>query len=65
MKRLGKNSTLGENEVNLPTIKRIVARFHTRPYTIRFSDCKDFLTSLNYTYGKAMLTWFEEIFEEY
>ena len=65
MKRLGKNSTLGENEVNLPTIKRIVPRFLSRPDTICFSDCKDFLISFNYTCGKAMLTWFEDIFDEY
>jgi len=44
-KRLGKNSTSGENEVNLPTIKRIVQGFST-PDTMRFSAFKDFLPSL-------------------
>ena len=33
----GKNSILGEIEVNLPTIKRIVSSFST-PDTMRFSD---------------------------
>ena len=33
--RLGKNSILGENEVDLPTIKRIVSRF-LRPGIMRF-----------------------------
>ena len=33
--RLGKNSILGENEVDFPTIKRIVSRF-SAPDTVRF-----------------------------
>ena len=32
---------------------------------ISFSPEIEFLTSLNHTYGKATLTRFEEIFEEY
>ena len=49
---LGKNSISGENEVNLPTIKRIVSRFLSRPDTMRFSDFKDFLPSLVFVYPR-------------
>ena len=42
LKRLGPNSTSGENEVNLPTIKR---KFST-PDTMRFSDLRGFFLSL-------------------
>ncbi len=45
LKKLGKNSTSGENEVNLPTIKRIVSSFSI-PDTMRFSDLRGFFLSL-------------------
>ena len=45
LKRLGQNSTSGENEVNLPTIKRIVSSFSI-PDTMRFSDLRGFFLSL-------------------
>ena len=44
-KRLNKNSISGENEVNLPTIKRIVSSFSI-PDTMRFSDLRGFFLSL-------------------
>ena len=43
--RLGKNSILGENEVDFPTIKRIVSRFFKTWY-YAFFDFEDFLTNL-------------------
>ncbi len=46
---LGKKSTSGENEVNLPTIKHIVPRFLC---TMRFFDFKDFLLSLVSVYPR-------------
>ena len=39
--RLGKNSILGENEVDFPTIKRIVLRFSS-PDIMRFLILKTF-----------------------
>ena len=45
LKRLDQNSTSGENEVNLPTIKRIVSSFSI-PDTMRFSDLRGFFLSL-------------------
>ena len=44
LKRLGPNSTSGENEVNLPTIKRIVSSFSI-PDTMRFSDLRGFFSA--------------------
>ena len=38
---LGKNSISGENEINIPTIKRIVSQFST-PDIIRFLILKTF-----------------------
>ena len=43
--RLGKNSILGENEVDFPTIKRILSMF-SRLDNMRFFDFEDFLTNL-------------------
>ncbi len=45
LKRLDQNSTSGENEVNLPTIKRIVSSFSI-PDTMRFSDLRGFFLNL-------------------
>ena len=39
--KLGKNSILGENEVDFPTIKRIVSRFSC-PDIMRFLILKTF-----------------------
>jgi len=44
---------------NLDAMRFIVGIF------IAFSPEIEFLPSLNHTYGKATLTRFEEIFEEY
>ena len=43
--RLGKNSVLGENEVDFPTLKRIVLTA-VMPDIMRFYDFEDFLTNL-------------------
>ena len=40
--KLGKNSISVENEINLPTKKRIVSSFST-PDTVHFFDFKDYL----------------------
>ena len=55
--RLGKNSILGENEVDFPTIKRIVLRFSS-PDIMRFLILKTFWQTFFKTHECYDFLWY-------